>query len=163
MSDSWVILQTERSLIIEIKSKRYGHLYTTGIYSNSHASIFSETTIRADKNARSGISIAIAASMNARRGTIMTENNGRYGVSVYGDSYLWGYRATFIAKHNKRGGLRVGDGASVTLSKATFITDNNGTDVALSFGARATLKGNTIGTITCDKSSMIRGDVACPE
>jgi nitrous oxidase accessory protein NosD len=51
------------------------------------------------------------------------------------------------------------DGASITISQYS----DNGTDIDLSFGARATLKGNTIGTITCDKGSMIRGDVTCPE
>ncbi|MFQ5906635.1 MAG: nitrous oxide reductase family maturation protein NosD [bacterium] len=148
-----------RGTIISTNNGRDG----IGVFFSSHAHVFAETTIQANNNARSGISVAIAASMIVR-GTIMTENNGRYGVSVGVVSHLrGGPRGTFIAKHNKRGGLRVNDGASVTLSKATVITDNNGTDVALSFGARATLKGNTIGTITCDKSSMIRGDVACPE
>ena len=47
--------------------------------------------------------------------------------------------------------------------QVTVECSDNGTDVDLSFGARATLKGSTIGTITCDKSSMIRGDVTCPK
>jgi hypothetical protein len=50
-------------------------------------------------------------------------------------------------KQNKRAGLQVDGGANVIMNKAV-ITDN-GTDVALTFGSRATLQGNTIGTITC--------------
>jgi hypothetical protein len=68
-------------------------------------------------------------------------------------------------KHNKRAGFKVDNGASISLgqnSDKAIITDN-GTDMDLSFGARATLQGNTIGTITCEKSAMIRGDTVCPE
>ncbi len=132
-----------------------------GIFGASSASLFGEVTIQAHNNALHGIEINGASNMFTVRGTISVGKNGRDGISVGSNSNLFDFGATFLAKANGRAGLRVDDSAGVTLSKS-IITDN-GTDVALSFGARATLKGNTIGTITCDKSSMIRGDVACPK
>ena len=99
--------------------------------------------------------------MSTERSTINVEHNVGHGVHVRGGSSLWYGGSTFIVKHNKRAGLRVDDGSIVYMHKSIF-TDNS-TDVALSFGAHATLKGNTIGTITCDKNSMIRGDITCPE
>ena len=96
------------------------------------------------------------------RGTIQVEKNAGNGILVDGNSvFAAAPTALYLVKQNKRAGLRVFNGASVILNKSIFA--DNGTDVALSFGARAILKGSTVGTITCDKSSMIRGDVACPE
>ena len=96
------------------------------------------------------------------RGTIQVEKNAGNGILVDANSALAAPPAAiYIVKQNTRAGLRVFNGGSVILNKSIFA--DNGTDVALSFGARAILKGSTVGTITCDKSSMIRGDVTCPE
>ena len=132
-----------------------------GIFRLSSASSYGDVTIRAHNNARHGIEIAGLANMFTNRGTINVEKNAGHGVLVWGATLFATKEAIFIVKHNKRAGLKVDDVSYVYLHKS-ILTDN-GTDVALSFGARATLKGNTIGTITCDKNSMIRGDVACPE
>jgi hypothetical protein len=40
--------------------------------------------------------------------------------------------------------------------------DNNGTDVDLKFGTRATVEGVTIGTITCDATVLSRPATVCP-
>jgi hypothetical protein len=159
-----------------------------GIFGGSSAASYGEVTIQANNNAghginvfgnaivgmgrsggmmtlhnnkRHGVSLFAAASMFTDRGTINPENNAGHGVFVGGNSNLANFGATFLMKGNKEAGLAVYDGSSVIMNKST-ITDN-GKDVTLSFGARATLKGNTIGTTTCDKSSLIRGDTACPE
>jgi hypothetical protein len=38
---------------------------------------------------------------------------------------------------------------------------NNGTDVALAFGARVSLSNSTFETVTCDGTELLQG-VACP-
>jgi hypothetical protein len=55
------------------------------------------------------------------------------------------------------------DNASLTLQQATIGT-NAGGDVVLSFGTRATLNGNTIGSLSCDATVLLSGDtgVVCP-
>lgn len=64
-------------------------------------------------------------------------------------------------KGNK--GVLVNDGNSVKCINST-ITGNSGGDLILSFGSRATLNGNTIGTlpIFCDGTVLSRGDHLCP-
>ena len=58
------------------------------------------------------------------------------------------------------------DGAG-TLTLASIptnpsVVENNGTDVDLRFGTRATFDGVTIGTITCDATVLSRGTTVCP-
>jgi hypothetical protein len=58
------------------------------------------------------------------------------------------------------------DGAG-TLALASIptnpsVVENNGTDVDLTFGTRATFDGVTIGTITCDATVLSRGTTVCP-
>jgi hypothetical protein len=40
--------------------------------------------------------------------------------------------------------------------------EQNGTDVDLRFGTRATFQGVTIGSITCDATVLSRGTTVCP-
>lgn len=157
-----------------------------GVIFTSTASSFTGATIHLDNNAHHGI-LALGSFVHIDRkgGTVTMNNNkkngvglldsvfmlwagnlsivrnGGKGVYVGGNSSVRDFGATYLVKNNKGAGLAVDDGGSVNMKGAT-ITDN-GTDVALSFGAHATLKGNTLGTITCDNSSMIRGDTACPK
>jgi hypothetical protein len=134
------------------------------IAGTSSASVPGEVTMYAKHNAHSGIEVVGASTFQAI-GTLHIEHNGEHGVLVTGSSGLNGVRALFLVKHNKRAGFKVDGGAGISLGQVSdkaIITDN-GTDIDLSFGARATLKGNTIGTITCDKSSLIRGDRVCPD
>jgi hypothetical protein len=58
------------------------------------------------------------------------------------------------------------DGAG-TLTLASIptnpsVVENNGSDVDLRFGTRATFDGVTIGTITCDATVLSRGTTVCP-
>jgi hypothetical protein len=135
-----------------------------GISGASSAQVPGEVTMYATHNAHSGIAVTRASNFQAR-GTLHIEHNGEHGVFVSSSSAFFGVRALFLVKHNKRAGVKVDNGATIALGQVSdkaIITDN-GTDIDLSFGARATLKGNTIGTITCDKSSLVRGDRVCPE
>jgi hypothetical protein len=55
------------------------------------------------------------------------------------------------------------DGSTIRIDQGGTIT-GNGTDIVLRFGSRGTFNGKTIGTITCDETSLVRGDtgVTCP-
>jgi hypothetical protein len=63
---------------------------------------------------------------------------------------------------NTQAGVMVDD-SSVYLDGPIIVENNSVTDVALSFGAHATLLGDRIGRITCDAASgvLIRGR-QCP-
>jgi hypothetical protein len=73
-----------------------------------------------------------------------------------------------------RGGLSVqnngtgvsADGAGtltlVSIPSNPSVVENNGTDVDLKFGTRATFDGVSIGNITCDPTVLSRGSTVCP-
>jgi hypothetical protein len=60
-------------------------------------------------------------------------------------------------------GLIADNGSDIRLDQGGTVT-GNGTDIVLRFGSRGTFNGNTIGTISCDETSLVRGDegVTCP-
>jgi hypothetical protein len=61
-------------------------------------------------------------------------------------------------------GISGEDGSAISIDQEGTIT-GNGTDIVLLFGSRGTFNGDTIGTITCDKTSLLRidnTDVTCP-
>jgi Periplasmic copper-binding protein (NosD) len=71
-------------------------------------------------------------------------------------------------RNNGTGVLADGAGTLTLVSvpsNPSSIQNNNGTDVDLRFGTRATFDGVTIGTITCDTTVLIRdstGSTVCP-
>ena len=95
-------------------------------------------------------------------GTFVIENN-RVGLDfgLDGTALLVGG----LTVRNNGTGVR-GDGAGVL----TFISipenpsaiTGNGVDVDLRFGARATIEGVDVGTITCDSTVLSRGTTVCP-
>ena len=92
----------------------------------------------------------------------MSAANRRHGLSTFvggkidlsGDSQI-------TSQGNGQMGLFADNGGSVRVSKST-LTKNTMKDVALSFGTRAEFIDNEIGTITCDATVLIRGDLNCP-
>ncbi|MFW6184594.1 MAG: right-handed parallel beta-helix repeat-containing protein, partial [Chloroflexota bacterium] len=97
-------------------------------------------------------------------GVVSTNDNARHGVALVAGSDLAASAIMPLTSvGNGQAGLQLDDGSSATVSGAT-IEANGGADVALTFGARATLNGNTIGDITCDGTSLVRGDTgaSCP-
>jgi hypothetical protein len=64
---------------------------------------------------------------------------------------------------NTTAGLVADNRSTVRMTNGGTITDN-GTDVVLRFGSVGTFNGNTIDTITCDETVLLRGDtgVTCP-
>ena len=95
--------------------------------------------------------------------TLQVYNNAGNGVSLLNNSQLHMFlQAKILAHNNTTEGIQVDDGSSMTLLNSTVQT--NPKDVVLTFGSRAEFTGNTIGTLTCDASSAIRGDTgkSCP-
>ena len=95
-------------------------------------------------------------------GTFVIENNGvGLDFGLDGTALLVGG----LTVRNNGTGVR-GDGAGVL----TFISipenpsaiTGNGVDVDLRFGARATIEGVNVGTITCDSTVLSRGTTVCP-
>ena len=64
---------------------------------------------------------------------------------------------------NTTAGLVADNRSTVRMTNGGTIT-GNGTDVVMLFGSVGTFNGNTIGTITCDETVLLRGDtgVTCP-
>jgi hypothetical protein len=95
--------------------------------------------------------------------TLQVYNNAGNGVSLLNNSQLHMFlQARILAHNNTTEGIQADDGSSMTLLNSTVQT--NPKDVALTFGSRGDFTGNTIGTLTCDVSSTIRGDTgkSCP-
>jgi len=90
-------------------------------------------------------------------------NNAGDGVNLLNNSQLHMFdQAQILAHDNQMLGIGVDDGSSMTLLNSTIQT--NPADVVLSFGSRGDFTGNKIGTLSCDASSLIRGDTGktCP-
>jgi len=156
-----------------------------GVIFTSTVGSFSGATIHLDNNAHHGI-LALGSFVHIDRkgGTVTMNNNkkngvglldsvfmlwagnlsiarnGGKGIYVGSNSSLRDFGATWLIKDNKGEGLAVENGGDVTMTGATIT--GNSMDVNLGYGAHATLKRNAIGTITCDKTSRIIGDTACP-
>jgi len=124
--------------------------------------VFSESTI-AITNSPLGILVAAGKLVSPFGvGRFVIENN------VVGLDFAFDGTAIIrggLMVRNNGTGVR-GDGAGVLLF--TSIPPNpsaitgNGVDVDLRFGARATIEGVEVGTITCDSTVLSRGTTVCP-
>jgi hypothetical protein len=86
------------------------------------------------------------------------------GVQLEGGSGAQIVGGPLTVRNNGTGLLADGAGALTLVSippNPSAIT-NNGTDVGLKFGTRATFGGVTIGTIVCDATVLSRGSTVCP-
>jgi len=95
--------------------------------------------------------------------TIQLYNNAGNGVSLLNNSQLHMFAQAKVLEHNNTGlGIQVDDGSSMTLINSTI--QNNPTDVFLTFASRGDFSANTIGKVSCDATSLIRGipGKACP-
>ena len=96
--------------------------------------------------------------------TLQVYNNTGNGISTLLNSQVHMFNQTAIQSHNNTGtGLQVDNGSSLTLL-ASNISNNQVKDVTLTFGSRGEFTKNTIGTLSCDATSLIRGDTGktCP-
>jgi hypothetical protein len=152
---------------IVAQNNRFNH----GVSANSKSSIDLDRggSITATHHGLDGVqledSLLNMFNMPGQRGsTVVATDNQRHGLSTFvggkiglsGDSQI-------TSQRNGQAGLFADKGGSVRVSKSTLI-HNDTTDVALSFGTRAEFTQNTIGTITCDTTVLIRGDTGavCP-
>lgn len=90
-------------------------------------------------------------------------NNNRHGINAFLNSKIdLSEQSKIISQNNKKSGIFADNGSILTLSNST-ITDNQ-QDISLSFGARAEFSNNTLGSIVCDDSVLVRGSagITCP-
>lgn len=95
-------------------------------------------------------------------GEMLVENNGA-GISLGIQGHIEKKAlGRLIIRDNLTTGLSSFGGDIVFSGGNVTIVDNPDRDLELSFGARAVFKGNTIGTLSCDETVLISGDVTCP-
>lgn len=94
-------------------------------------------------------------------GEVLTEENEGHGVSVRSASQLVAAAIMPLTSRGNAGsGLHVDDAtASVT---GASLEGNDGPDLDLAFGARATVEETAADTVVCDETVLLRGDLACP-
>jgi hypothetical protein len=146
------------------------------------------STILAEENTLDGVLAADTSDLRLDGGKITSTRNGRRGLTIGGGANLTLFAGTILLENNPEGfallvgsamavfptgnltiqgnttvGLTADNGSTMRIIEGATIT-GNGTDVVLLFGSNGTFNGNTIGTISCDETSLVRGDesVTCP-
>jgi hypothetical protein len=152
---------------IVARNNRLNH----GVSANSKSSIDLDRggSITATHNGLDGVQVEDSLlnlfNMPGQRGsTVVATDNQRHGLSTFvGGKIDLSVDSQITSQRNSQAGLFADNGGSVRVSKST-LTSNGTTDVALSFGTRAEFTQNTLGTITCDATVLIRGDTGtvCP-
>jgi hypothetical protein len=145
-------------------------------------------TILTEENTVDGVVVADTSDLRLDGGTITSTRNGRRGLTIGGGANLTLFAGAILLENNPEGlvvavgsamavfptghltiqgsttaGLTADNGSTLRIIEGATIT-GNGTDVVLLFGSNGTFNDNTIGTITCDETSLVRGDegVTCP-
>lgn len=125
-------------------------------------------TLEARANDGDGVALRAASDVTFGRddfqvpGEVALEGNGGHGLAAYGGSEIVAQAIMPVAARDNDGaGLHVEDGSGATVRAGTF-EDNAAADVALDFGARATLGEVDVGEVTCGEGVLIRGEVDCP-
>lgn len=96
--------------------------------------------------------------------TLQVYGNAVNGISTLLNSQVHMFNQTEIQSHNNTGiGIQVDNGSSLTLLDSSIV-NNTAKDVTLTFGSRGEFTMNAIGTLSCDATSLIRGDTGktCP-
>jgi hypothetical protein len=140
-----------------------------------------QSTILAEENTLDGMIVADGSNLRLDGGQITSTRNGSRGLA-FGQATFGLLAGTMLLEHNPTG-LMLNDASTMTVfpagdliiqgnTTAGLVADNrstvhmtnggtitgNGTDVVLLFGSVGTFNGNTIGTITCDETVLLRGD-----
>jgi hypothetical protein len=108
--------------------------------------------ITANHNAGNGITINGQSMMVIRGAQVQVNDNEAFGLVVAGS------RAAIFR-------FAASQGSTLTLASTPTnpsVVEDNGTDVDLKFGTRATIDGVTVGSITCDATVLSRGTTVCP-
>jgi hypothetical protein len=119
--------------------------------------------ITSTRNDRRGLSIGGGGNLTLFAGTILLENNPEGLTLAVGSAMAVFPTGNLTIQGNTTAGLTADNASTIRLIEGATIT-GNGTDVVLLFGSNGTFNGNTIGTITCDETVLLRGDtgVTCP-
>jgi nitrous oxidase accessory protein NosD len=164
---------------------------TWGILVLGHSSLAlagETSTILAEENTLDGMIVADTSDLRLDGGKITSSRNGSSGLIIGGGANLTLFAGTILLENNPAGlvldvgstmavfptghltiqgnttvGLSADNRSTMRVIEGATITGNS-TDVVLLFGSLATFIGNTIGTITCDETVLLRGDtgVTCP-
>jgi len=94
-------------------------------------------------------------------GEVIVEENGGHGLSVIGDSQLV-IDPTMPATVRSNAGNGLFVDASLVRLTGSVIEENDGTELELDFGARATIEDMTLDEIVCGEAVLVRGSVSCP-
>jgi hypothetical protein len=150
--------------VFEGKIVSQGNTLNHGVSANSRSNIDLDRggSITVRNNGQDGIqledSLLNLFNMPGLRGsTVVATNNSRHGLSAFvGSKIDLSGDSVITSRNNSHTGLFADNGGSVRIINSDI--RENATDVALSFGVRADLTANTIGTIVCDATVLIRGD-----
>lgn len=124
-------------------------------------------TLTVRDNAGDGIALDLASTIAFGMGdyqvpgeVTVTDNEG-HGVSVAGDSQVVVDAIMPVTIEGNAGSGLLADASTVTIVGST-LQDNDGPDLDLAFGARATLDDTTVGDVSCEEDVALRGSVDCP-
>jgi hypothetical protein len=161
-----------------------------GIVALGHSSLTlgrNMPTILTERNSFAGILVADTSNLRLDGGTITAARNVR-GLWFGGTAVLSNIFGTIVSENNTEGiraevscsigqlvagrmtvrnnatGIIAEHSSIVYIDQGGTITGND-TDIVLSFASRGNFNGNTLGTTTCDKTSLLRinnEDVECP-
>lgn len=151
------------------ENNRFNH----GVSANSRSNIDLDRggSITANNNGQDGVqledSLLNMFNMPGLPGSrVMTRQNRRHGVSAFLESRI-DLSADSVATSQQNGdaGVFVDNGSFVRVVNSEISSNNAGRDLVLNFGSRADLNStNTIGSVSCDATVLIRGNAGftCP-
>ncbi len=94
-------------------------------------------------------------------GEVLVEDNNGDGISVEASSYLANDAIMPLTVRSNSGDGVYTDASHILVGGAT-IEENEGTELELVFGARATIEGVMVDEIVCGELVLVRGSVSCP-
>lgn len=124
-------------------------------------------TITVRGNEGDGIALDLGSTLVLGRadfevpGEVLVEENGGDGVSVMGASQLAADAIMPLTVQANAGDGMYVDASLVRLNGAV-IENNDGTELELVFGARATIEDMMLDEIVCGEGVLVRGAVSCP-
>jgi len=137
------------------------------IHTNSEAAFNGNTFV--SSNNGNGVSITNNGSLvfwnlSGYNREFLVEGNGLNGISLTNGASITNlWDDVIIIRDNGLSGIFVDDGSSINFGTGGNTITGHTPDISLSFGARATFNGvDTIGSIVCDETALIRGNQACP-
>jgi hypothetical protein len=142
--------------------------------SKSGIDLDAASTLFAHDNAQDGVHLEETSVLNMFNTTafsgvpgntvLISQNNGQQGIGVHGNSEFHMNNQVKLASRDNAGGGALADNGSALIMINSDIDQNTGYDVNLTFGSRGDLSSSHIPVISCDTTSLLRGDtgVTCP-